>query len=138
MLLLKIKLYISFVRKELKINKFCSYLQIIMTNVGKHTLGSGEITVSPESKTEHGLEERHWFDASKNESIVILHSAFYAQVFVDLVIDFRTHREDSCAYVTSLVQSSGMVHGLWTIGFKLQLFPLIALLSFICKMGILW
>ena len=33
-----------------------------MTNVGKHILGSGEITVSPESKTEHGLEERHWFD----------------------------------------------------------------------------
>ena len=62
MLLLKIKLHISFVRKELKINKSCSYLQIIMTNVGKHILGSGEITVSPESKTEHGLEERHWFD----------------------------------------------------------------------------
>lgn len=47
-----------------------------MTHVGKHTLGSGEITVSPEGKTEHGLEERHGLMHTKNESIVNLHSAF--------------------------------------------------------------
>ena len=43
-----------------------------MSNVGKHILGSGEITVSLESKTEYGLDLMY----KKVNLQMILHSVF--------------------------------------------------------------
>lgn len=58
-------------RKIPKRNTSCLVSNYEDLNVGiTHILGSDEIKVSPESKTDHTLEDRHRLDLKKTGSVV--------------------------------------------------------------------